>query len=336
MKNKVAVLYLSETGRHVAGKIAQSIDGVSLINLKGDVAGGVTDAWNSSRAIIAVMAAGIVVRAIAPLVKDKYTDPCVVVVDESSRFSLSLLSGHIGGGNLLAEKVAQCLSNTAVITTASDNLGLTALDVWLRKNKLLTDNRKLLIKKSAKLNHEKQLRCYIDMKYTGTLPADIIETTDVKKADIVIAHHGGSRDKVDDILLATPQTLVLGVGCNRGTPAEEIEACFKELLDKKELEQKWFTGLASIDLKINEKGILQLAKTLALPVSFFSKKKLNSVEDIVPSDAVMRATGAKGVAEPASVLMASDGKNGGELIINKIKWPNVTMAVSRNILRLKR
>ncbi len=335
MKDKTAVLYLSQQGRVVAEKIVQKIDSAAVINVQGDFMKRVAEAWNASDALICVMAAGIVVRAIGPLLKDKYRDPCVVVVDESSRFSISLLSGHVGGGNSLAEDVANCLGNTPVVTTASDNLGLTALDLWLKNNRLLTGQRDLLIKKSAKLNRERRLTCHIDMHYSGKLPEDIVECRNADDADIIITSNLEKVAGLTGSLVAFPQTLCLGMGCNRNTPVEEINGCFLELMRKNQLEREWFQGVASIDLKINEKGLIAFARQHSLPLSFYSKDRLNMIEGVEHSEAAMKATGAKGVAEPASVLMASDRLNGGELLIVKQKWPNVTMAVSREILRLK-
>ncbi len=335
INDKIAVLYISQQGRIVAEHLAQKMDSVRLIDVKGDFMNRVADAWKRSSALICVMAAGIVVRAIAPLVKDKYTDPCVVVVDESARFSISLLSGHIGGGNQLAEHVADCLGCSPIVTTASDNFGLTALDLWLKHNFLLTEERELLTKKSAKLNREKKLTCYIDMQHSGMLPDDIVKIKHVNKADIVITHDAKKVRDDKSCLTAWPKTLFLGVGCNRYTSAAEIDQCFSELLSNSHLKKSWFKGIASIDLKIDEIGLVEFARMLDLPVSFYSKIKLNSVEDVAYSEAVMKATGAKGVAEPAAILMASGREQTGELLIKKQKWPNVTMAVSREILRLK-
>lgn len=335
LNDEIAIVYISRRGRVVAEKLADLIGTTRTIDLKGDFMNRVSQVWQSSKAIICVMATGIVVRAIAPLLKDKFTDPCIVVVDESAKFSVSLLSGHIGGGNQLTETVANHLGCTPVITTASDNLGLTALDLWLKNNHLLTGQRDLLIKKSARLNRVGKLTCYIDMFCSGRLPDDIIGKEFTACPDIVLTHDMRIVDGLNSTLVANPQTLILGVGCNRNTPAEEIQQCFDELISEARLKQEWFAGIATIDLKINEKGLIEFARELGMHISFFSKDKLNSVENVEYSEAVMKATGAKGVAEPSSILLASDRQHPGSLLIKKQKWTNVTMAVSRKILRLK-
>lgn len=335
LNDKIAVLYLSQTGREIAAEISAKIKVSEVISVKGDFHNLFAAAWQTYRAVICIMAAGIVVRAAAPLLKDKYDDPCVVVVDEGRRFALSLLSGHIGGGNELAEKVAHCLRCSPVITTASDSLGLTALDLWLKKNSLMAARRSMLTKKSAKLNREKQLRCLVDMHFSGSLPDDIVLTKDPGEADILISHDEHQINNTSNTLVVTPRNLFVGIGCNRNTPVAEIRECFNELLQLSLLKEEWFVGAATIDLKINEKGLVEFARQMKLPLSYYNRERLNTVEDVSYSDAVMKAVGVKGVAEPAAVLVASDGKEIGDLLIKKQKWPNVTMAVSRKLIRLK-
>ena len=93
--------------------------------------------------LIFIGAAGIAVRLIAPYLKDKLTDPAVVVVDEAGKFAISLLSGHVGGANRLAEQTAALLNAVPVVTTASDVRGRTAIDVWAADHGLVITDRKL-------------------------------------------------------------------------------------------------------------------------------------------------------------------------------------------------
>lgn len=332
---KVAVLYVSENGKLLGEKLALFLGDAVLVDLKGDLSNRVASAWHASESLIFIMASGIAVRAIAPHIKDKFTDPSVVVIDEAGHYTISLLSGHIGGGNALTQKLSRYLGNTGVITTASDNLGLTALDLWLQKNKLFVQQRDVLTRKSAKLNREKRISCFVDMSYIGFLPGDIVITEEIEHADIIISHNNSMLLMFPDKLIAAPQNLFAGIGCNRNTAVAEIETCFEELLLQHKLIKQCFSGFGSIDLKINEDGLMQFARKIGKPISFFNKSLLNTIENIQYSSIVMQVTGAKGVAEPAALLLASTNNKGGELLVHKQKWPNVTMAVSCNILRLQ-
>lgn len=213
MSNKqqqIAVLYLSEHGGQIAKRISTNLPDCHPVNLRGSFIAEFKNVWQDYGSIICVMATGIVVRAVAPLIRDKTEDPGIVVVDESARWAVSLLSGHVGGANRLAERVAECLGNTAVITTASDNLGLTSVDLWLAKNQLLSGKRDILTKKSAQLNRDKQLSCFVDMAFSGELPQDFLAVTAPAEADIIITHDETMEACYSDSLIAYPKTLFLG------------------------------------------------------------------------------------------------------------------------------
>lgn len=111
----IAIVYVTEEGRMLSQRIAESMS-VSILCCKTfDKA-----VFNDYDGIVFICACGIAVRAIAPLIKSKLTDPAVVVCDETGQFAVSLLSGHAGGANSLAARVAEIIGATPVVTTASD------------------------------------------------------------------------------------------------------------------------------------------------------------------------------------------------------------------------
>lgn len=120
--------------------------------------------------LIYIGAAGIAVRAIAPYLKDKMTDPAVVVIDDQSRYAVSLLSGHVGGANALAEEAAQILGAVPVITTASDVRGLTAVDVWARRRGLLISDRILAKETAAALVNGEEVGFFSDYPLEDGVP----------------------------------------------------------------------------------------------------------------------------------------------------------------------
>ena len=141
-------------------------------------------------------------------------------------------------------------------------------------------------------------------------------------ADIVvsprIADYGGAA-------VFRPKNLVVGVGCNRGVPVEELRQACEELFAEQGLSRLSIRNLASIDVKQDEVGLLAFAREQGWRLEFFSKEELNRVEDVAVSEAALRAVGAIGVAEPAALLSAQSN----DLLVGKRKWHNVTMAVAR-------
>lgn len=316
---RIAVLSLTEGGGRLAARICAALPGAEPVARDRPVADLLARLWQGYDGIVGIMAAGIVVRAMASLVSDKRRDPCVVVMDEKGDFAISLLGGHLGGGNDLARRVAAVTGGRAVITTASDVLGRTALDLWLRANDLTTADHAGVTVASARLVGKGRLRVQTEVELA--LPADFERVAAEAAADLVVtlrpATAGGP-------LHVHPRRLVVGVGCNRGTSAAEFETALAELFAERNLSPLAVRNLASIDLKRDEAGLLAFAAGHGWPIDFFNQQQLNQVPVAVPSAAVHRATGAFGVAEPAAWLSAGSG----QLLVEKHKWNNVTMAVA--------
>jgi cobalt-precorrin 5A hydrolase len=331
---KTAVIALTRGGRELAGRIVAGLENSESCEVTGGVPATIERLWAHYDGLICIMAAGIVVRAIAPLCRDKRIDPCVLVLDEKGQFVISLLSGHLGGGNELTRQVAAITGGMAVITTASDVTGHTALDLWAAANKLRVQNPQAMARVAAKLVNEGEVGFYAGM-VCGRLPADFTVVTEPALADIVLSY--GAFDPLEhpDALVLCPRNLYLGLGCNRGTVAVDFELAITELCAQSRLDRHAIAGIASIDLKADEVGLLQFAGENNLPIRFFSAEDLNRVEGLGTSPAVLAATGAKGVAEPAAMLAAGDDTipgQPGQLIVRKIKWKDVTAAVAEKKL----
>lgn len=320
MTAHTAIIALSKGGKELARRLASLLPGSEIIPNQGGIYRTLAQAWQDYDKLICIMAAGIVVRGIAPLLRDKTIDPAVVVCDEQGRFAVSLLSGHLGGGNALAQNVAELLGGQAVITTASDVLGRTALDLWCRDMGLTVTNKQGLTRVMAKLVNTGSVSLCSDYPLPP-LPPDILLCESPESADLRITSR--IKQKGAAVLLH-PQSLVAGIGCNRNTPMEEISKALDHACRVHELACASVRKLASIDLKSDEPGLLALARTQNLPLVFYSPDQLNQVEGIAASAAVLRATGAKAVAEPAAIL----GADNGLLLVQKIKSPNVTVAIA--------
>jgi cobalt-precorrin 5A hydrolase len=331
---KIAVIGLTRGGRELAGRIAAELDGCELCAVTGGVLATIKTLWAHYDGLICVMAAGIVVRAIAPLCRDKKTDPCVLVLDEKGQFVISLLSGHLGGGNELARQVAAITSGAAVITTASDVTGHTALDLWAAENNLRVQNPQAMAGIAAKLVNEGVVYFFSSMEH-GRLPDDFTVVAEAARADIILSYNTYDPLAHTEALVLCPCNLYLGLGCNRRARAEDFEIAVTELCAQYRLDRRAIAGIASIDLKADEAGMLQFARNNNLPIRFYAPAELNRVEGVSSSAAVMAATGAKGVAEPAAMLAAGDDTipgQLGQLRVRKIKWKDVTAAVAEKKL----
>lgn len=321
---RTCVLSLTETGRRTGERIAEGLPSCDIYDGQLKTAEALAHLWKHYDGIICIMSAGIVVRSISQLLHDKYQDPCVLVLDPQGKHVISLLSGHLGGGNTLTEDVAAITGGTPVITTASDCLGKTPIDLWAQRNNLIVTDRKRLTQISASQINGKLVHIYSQLPLNG-LPPEFKQCAEYENADMVITY---KKNMTISGLCCIPNLLYLGVGCNRGTPVAEIEIAFTELCHSHGLSREAFGGMASIDLKNDETGILDFSKKLGVPLRFYSRDQLNGVEDVAVSAAVMKAVGAKGVAEPAALLFAGTGDHPAELLVKKMKWKDVTLAVA--------
>lgn len=320
---KIGVVAITRGGKELAMKLAEQLDGATLLSqAEGQkVADLIAANWHSYDGLVCIMAAGIAVRAIAPLLRDKLVDPCVVVMDEKGQHAISLLAGHMGGGNDLTRRVAKITGGTPVITTASDTLQLVALDLWAKEQGLLAPNRGKLTAAATLLVNRGELHLYSDEEVVS-LPAGLTRVGDPEQADIIVST---STRYADGATIFRPRTLVVGIGCNRGTPSGEFEEALTELLTDLQLSRASIRNLASIDKKNDEPGLLQFAADNGWRIEFFPGEQINTLNNVAISFAALKAVGAIGVAEPAALLSAQSN----HLESRKRKWKNVTMAIAR-------
>lgn len=317
---RCAVLALSRGGCVLGRSLAASLS-ADFYACKGQLAQVVGRVWYEYAEIVCIMATGIVVRTIAPLIQDKYRDPAIVVCDEQGRFAVSLLSGHLGGANALAHRVAGATGGQAVLTTASDVLGRTALDLWCRDLGLTPADKASFTRAMGRLVDHGSLILWSRYPLPD-LPPDLTPVEDRTAAELIV---DSRTDASAHAALLHPKALVVGIGCNRGTPAMAIAHAVAETCRRHYLAPHAIARLASIDLKEDEAGLLEYARRQALPIDFYGKDQLNRVEGVSTSEAVQRATGAKGVAEPAALLSAGPGST---LLVAKMKWTDVTTAMA--------
>jgi len=286
--------------------------------------------------LICIMATGIVIRLLAPHLRGKEHDPAVVVMDEAGQFAVSLLSGHLGGANELAVRVALASGGQAVVTTATDVNDLPAWDDLARREDLAIQplsqikifNTLLLEKRPIGLvDRQNRVAPYFSEIPAVRLARNFADPllNEVSGKVFVTHRHIPDPESHEPLLLLRPRDLVVGIGCNRGTSAEEIEQVVKTVMEEAFLAPASIRSLATVAAKWDEAGLEQFAQSRNLSIDFHSAEELNRVEGISPpSPHALEAVGAKGVCEPAALLSA----RGGPLLVAKKKRGNVTVAVA--------
>ena len=278
-------------------------------------------AFREADALVFVCASGIAVRAIAPHVQDKRTDPAVIVMDEGGRFVIPLLSGHLGGANALAQDLANRLHSTPVLTTATDVNGLFAVDVFAKNNDLFIEDMALAKAVSAALLSGEPVGFRSDLPVAGSLPRRLT----AGDADLGVYITAGQGTPFPRTLRLTPRRYAAGLGCRRGKSAEELERFLLEQLDRCGVGVHELTALASIDLKKDEPGLMALAEKYGLPFRTYSAEALQAVPgDFTPSAFVQEKTGVDSVCERAAVLVS-----GGTLIVRKAAENGMTFALAK-------
>ncbi len=323
---KTAIFYITDNGFALAKKLNSLYPDAKVFKFKPDT---VSEFWGKHKSFIFIMASGIVLRTVAPLIKDKRTDPAVVVLDEKGRFAVSLLSGHLGGANKIAKEIADFLGGQAVITTASDTNNLPAIDLWAKENDLIIEDWKALPHIATRFLNDGKLNVYSDIEIS--MPKGFQTTDNPESADMLITNKNDlfANSPIHQFarLYLRPKNLVIGIGCNSGTSAVETEDAVKRALAEKNLSFLSIHSVATIDIKADEKGLNKFVRGYGFPIKTFAADELNKISSesgVRSSEIVFKATGAYAVAEPAALLASGAD----ELLVRKQKIGNVTVAVA--------
>ncbi|MEG1192979.1 MAG: cobalt-precorrin 5A hydrolase [Clostridia bacterium] len=256
-------------------------------------------AWFSvAQALVFVGASGIAVRAIAPLVASKLTDPAVLVVDEAGRFVIPILSGHVGGANQLARALAEKLHATAVITTATDVNQLPAIDEWAaRSDMAIEPSQGIKAFSGALLSGERVGVAITEREIAPPFPVT---------------------------LWLRPRTLVLGIGTKRGVESAHLQDCVARFLKDAGVSMLSVRAFATIDLKKEEPAILALSERWHLPLKTYAARELEQVPGrFLGSEWVLRSVGVDNVCERAAVK-----ESGGALLVGKTRFEGITLALA--------
>lgn len=337
------IIYLNETGRSLATKIQTELKDFRLTPLKDFN----EELFDNSSAIVFIGALGVCVRMIAPFIKDKHTDPAIVCVDSVGRNVISVLSGHIGGANMICTEVAHVIGANPVITTQSDNTGYWALDTLAKQYGWVCEaGHEEMNRAISTLVNGKPVALLMDVRDNGTdmmeqsLPLNVKIIKDIKEAEgcnLIIAVTPYIYHSDCPILYFRPRALNLGVGCRRNCNTAGVVEYIEDFLIDNGVSPSSIKSVSTIDIKKDEAVIAELAHWKDVEFcNIYTSDQLKNIEVPNPSEKVRKVTGVAGVAESCAIKAA----DGGKLILEKQKAKlseasdfTFAVAIDRGVLR---
>lgn len=340
---KIAILSISKNGKALGLKIKRKISNAHLYYVKKDVVEDednviyinkklkefVPEIFGKYDYIIFIMACGIVVRTISPLIKNKFSDPAILVSDEKGKNIISLLSGHMGGANEMTLYISNLLNSNPVITTATDVNNKSSLDMIAKKlNAHIYDFRNKVLKINSMLVNDEVVNLFIDGDYDiDTRGFNICKQDEINNLDevVVISNKKNLNLINNNILKVVPKNIVIGIGCRKNIDKEDMINSLSDFLHKQNIDINSIKEIGSIDVKKNEDALINLSTYLNVPFKIFTAEEISKVEHLYEkSDWVKQNVGVHSVAEPVAHLLSD-----GNLIIKKHKYNGITFSVGR-------
>jgi len=295
----------------------------------------IVELFKNNNALVCLFSLGAVIRLIAPYLKDKKTDPAIIVIDDKTNFVISVLSGHIGGANKLTQEIAEKLGALPVITTAADVNKTIAVDLVGREFNWKVDDDSTVTKISAYMVNEEPIGVFQEVgnkRWYKELPRNVSiyeSLKDLKKSNskayLIISDKVIEEDLPKDAVIYRPPSLVIGVGLHWDTSKETIREGIEHCLEKFKLSSKSIAKLVSIKKPQDVRGLIDIGKELKIPVEYVNREDLAEISAPNPSETVKAFEGTSSVSEAAAIKVS-----GGELVVEKQKFPpNLTIAIAR-------
>jgi len=317
---KIACLYFTDSGGAIAKRIKYSSDYEVHVYSKENYKNSLNDIFEHYDGIVFISSTGIAIRISMPFIKSKSVDPAIVVVDDLGRYSISLLSGHIGGANELAENIANHLKCQAIITTASDGRGIEAVDMFAKRNNLyiesLEDAKKItsMMVAGEAIKIESEIKSKIGY-------GNIVYKNEVGVI-FVTSKLSINYDKPSCIL--RPKNIIVGLGCRRGKTVDEIINALFIVFKDNDLSINSLKQIATVDVKQDESGIIEACEYLKCEMLIISREAIKVVQDKFDKSAFVESTiGVTSVCEPCAFIA------GGEIIVCRTAINGITIAISK-------
>ncbi len=274
--------------------------------------------------LIFISSTGIAVRMIAPLLVHKFEDPAVLVINDMGTFTVSLLSGHVGGANEWTMKISKYLGNTPVVTTASDVRGIEALDVFAKKHDLFIDSAEREKEIMTMLLNGARIGWYSEMDLAIHAPVIVSKDLNCREMEGWVFISSTEMDTAVPSVRLIPRNLCVGIGCRKDTPYSTVLDAVKKAFSKKRLDMRGIAMIGTIDLKKEEPALQRLASEYEVPLIIFSTSEINALDgEYERSEFVKQTAGVYAVSEPCAMLM------GREMLVKKYRENGVTVSVSR-------
>lgn len=325
---KIALITVTEKANNLAKHILNNLkDDPTVIKVDiyhKNVKDNIRNVFQTYDCIIAIMATGIIIRNICTLIKNKADDPAVLVVDENGKYVISLLSGHLGGGNELSKKIADIITAEPIITTATDLNQKFGIDSLARKYYLkINEVSKIKTVNSALLNNERVFLNF-NPKYEF-----IWKDKSVNESYEKISKPSETLTVFIDSLTVNlePKKIVVGIGSKRNVKSNDVIKAINSAISILNIPIERIDSIATGEMKKNEKGIINAALELNIPLEIISNELLVNFHhtDIHVSDFVLEKFGVPGVSEPSALIAAGEGSS---LIFRKTAYNGITIALT--------
>jgi cobalt-precorrin 5A hydrolase len=348
---KLAILSVTTNGAILAERLAKTLDAEIDLYAKVGRDGGVPaqnyaslsrlvdSIYHIYDGLVFIMATGIVVRVIAPHIRDKRFDPAVVVMDEAGEYAISLLAGHIGGANQLTRVIGQAIGARPVITTATDVVNKPAADILAIKlgleiepfeelktiNAAIANNERVAFFVDETLvNHERYVQTAAEI---GVVLVGLDRLSQVEKYDAAVVVSDKDLYMVKPHVFLRPGTLAIGLGCRKGTTSVEIYAALDDACRKIGRSKRSIAVIGTTVAKEEEIGLLAVVQQMEIPLEVFNNEELQACIDthkLATSDFVKEKIGVGNICEPAALL----GGRAEELLLGKTIYEKVTIAIA--------
>ena len=346
-----AYFYLTDEGGKLAHKLAAAHPGdiYNKENFKENLRAG----FGRYDSLVCIMATGIVVRILAPLIVHKTSDPAVVVLDQKGKYAISLLSGHLGGANDLAREMAVISDGEAVITTATDVAGELSFDTFEKKHDMAIENIGQLKHISGALLSGKKVNVFTDKNAAELYPelakeqkrgmiailplSEFFKTYAIESniPAVVIDERlfvsNSTVPQAAPVLYLRPRTICAGIGCKRNMEQKPIEEALLQTLKEEGIHPFSLKCIATIPLKSDEPGIIGTAANLNVPLQIIPTEEIENLDisqlGIQTSEFVASQTGVLSVSTACSYLASSKGT----ILRDKAKYKGITIALSKEL-----
>ncbi|MEG0919028.1 MAG: cobalt-precorrin 5A hydrolase [Anaerovoracaceae bacterium] len=323
---KAGIVYFTSQGEKLSRKVKTILEAIGY-NVEVRNKNEVLKEWTKKsfvekRLIIFISATGIAVRTIAPFLVSKTEDPAVLVIDDGGDFVISLVSGHIGGGNKMTKEISKKIGATPVVTTSTDVNNKLPIDQWAMENNLAIGDMEMAKKFAMYLLEGRRIGLVSKIDLGDNIPKDFILTD---QTDLGVNISWKRESVFTRELKLIPRRIVLGIGCKKDTPKKTIEDVVLAKLFAEDINLAAVAKIGTIDLKKDEEGLIEFAKDLNSELMFFTSQQLEEAKgEFPPSDFVKEITGTDNVCQRAASLLSHNG----EILFEKFSKDGVTVSAA--------